>query len=310
MSLKALKALRIPYTTESYGPQKGRVHTIRLPFTPKQFMDVCSRGGDLLPMCCGTISEMRDIITETLREGGWIQMDKLTALVSLMRHHEGYQEMFDPKQRATMNQKDPFVRIALAWEALVDCMQTDYPHNSPKAEVPTDVRDAAVLLSNACALYWMQDIGRRGEAYPEENYPRMSAEERAQKNAEARFDHAKSKIEATLRILPPLRTMWEKVVAEAPGPIEGWCAVLKVRPMWQDVPTEDGRTKREMVPNISTDSFGHGIVLTATGLGIYQTPEKLDETIEIWKARYPNIRDIIEVRMVRVSAADGITFLG
>lgn len=277
-------------------------------------MDVCSREGDLLPMCCGTISSMRDIIMGTLRDAGWIEVDDLADLIGLMKQHEGFQELFEVTHRATVDPADPFLRIALAWEALDDCMERDYPHSSPKVEDPTDLRDAISILSQGCSLLGWRDLFRR-EEYDAESYPTMPAEELERRNADAAFKHAVDTTTVLLRLVPAIQTVYHQIRERYPDPVEGWTAVLREVPQWVDVPDDrpgakEGATRRVLEPNISTDGFGHGIIVVAGGLAIYRTEAGLEDAIQIWQRSYPNIRDMIEVRKVRVDPERGIHFIG
>lgn len=269
--ISRLNTLGIPYRVDSYG----RIGSIKLPFTPEQFVDVCNTGGDLLPQCCPTVSEMRDIIINTLRDGGWIQFGALSELVLLMKTHDGFKEMF-----RNTSCENPFGRIAQAWDAMSDCMPLN--ETPPRRLDPSRIRDAAALLSNACSVYWMRSMYRR-DALPEDD--------------QVRLEHDVNRITAILRILPPLRTLWHEILEEAPAPVMGWCAVIKAH------------HEMESSRKISTDPFGHGIVITSSGLGIYQTRTDLEEAISVWVVRYPHIRDLVEIRHVRVSAEDGITFM-
>lgn len=310
MSTASLDQLGIQYRLDNRDEDK--VKSILLPFTAEQFVDICNRESSLLPMCCSAISAMRDIITGSLRDGGWLEIEKLETLIQLMRGHD-FENLFQPT-RVVPAIPDPWLRLVLAWEALADCAVPAYPHNPSRAEDPTDLRDACYLLSNGCYRLWVKDLFYHGDTYSKERYPNTSEEELASRTANEAWQHAVDKVQVLLRAVPALHTLYNRIQEAYPEPVEGWCAVLTARPVYVDVPDtrpgQEGKTQRVLQPDISTDPFGHGIILVSGGLAIYRTPEKLEQAIGIWETQRPTIREGIVVKRVRVSVADGIQILG
>lgn len=340
MSTTALDQIGVQYRLDRRDEEK--VKSILLPFTAEQFMDVCDRESHLLPMCCGNISQMRDIVTGSLREGGWLEIESLETLIQLMQGHD-FEDLFQPSRVVPRSpypnclachkvivdcgcdgpqgtyiplapNTNPWLRIVLAWEALEDCAVTAFAHNPSRSEDPTDLRDACYLVSNSCYRLWVKDLFHRENPYDKEQYPSMSEEERASRTADEAFDHAADTTQTLLRAVPAIHTLYTRIKEAYPDPVEGWCATLINRPVYMDAPDirpgREGKTWRVLTPNILTDSFGHGIILVAGGLAIYRTPEKLEQAIRIWEVQHPKIREDIVIKRVRVSITSGIEILG
>ena len=83
--VKELDALGIEYE-KSYS-DKGKVHRIRLDFSAREWYGIINTEGEYLSICCGTISEMRDILIECLRFDCWIKMDDFRRLIQLGDSH-------------------------------------------------------------------------------------------------------------------------------------------------------------------------------------------------------------------------------
>jgi hypothetical protein len=104
----------------------------------EDWLDLADTDGELLGMCCGTISEIRDVFLGSLRGGRTFDMKDLEKVAWLALSHEPWMEY----EESHVDEEDIIWRLVRLWNAIKDkCKKyRSKPHS-------IDVNDVDVALS-------------------------------------------------------------------------------------------------------------------------------------------------------------------
>lgn len=253
---------------------------IHLPFSPEEWCNLAmSEGRDYVGGCCGSSSAMQDIINHVFRfESGWIDAKDLADLMNLQFQHnnEGDEvrnsdDLGDLKLIVKNWKKlSSWQKIAVIWYLIKDCYVPDMP--APR-EV-NEVKDA-IHISQRCLEF--MDFH---EFFHHDNAP--ESQTRA------------GKLMNLYRLIPALKTVWEKVGELKPPPLDEAFAMVS----------------KERSGEILSNGFG---------LCVFTTRDEAEKLLELWRkdqALREDKRDdekpideVIGIRRVRISVEKGLEFL-
>lgn len=98
---------------------------MKLTLTPEQWVDLLSKQGRWLPMCCASVSGARDVLARVLREGGEIDANDADEVVREVGRHDVIHHAFDGtspdpgEPRWSVEEGSPWPEIAAACKALL-----------------------------------------------------------------------------------------------------------------------------------------------------------------------------------------------
>ncbi len=104
--------LGLEITTMAQVGEPIKVYKLKIPFTPEEWMDIMNTEGEFLPMCCAVISEIRNTLMGTLREGGFISCTDLQEVIQYLVEHN--ESCYVPED------DDPLNRLFKIWELVKD----------------------------------------------------------------------------------------------------------------------------------------------------------------------------------------------
>jgi hypothetical protein len=78
--------IKVKLSTQFWRADK--INKVKLYFSNKIWSDLFDADGDLLPICCASISEIRDCFIEAKRSSGWMQIDDIVNITNNSISHE------------------------------------------------------------------------------------------------------------------------------------------------------------------------------------------------------------------------------
>ena len=175
--------------------QSGRISKVRLPFTTSQWTDVLNAQGMYLPSCCGDISYIRDVLTNSLRNDKYIDVGDLSVIAMYLTQHEGGGCCSD-------DTNDPIAIIVELDKKLKPYYRSDKIGSSNV----NNPKDALQQLSQLASEFTMNDfLGATSQ--------------------EAQDVKKTNHLASLARIIPAVKTVYEKIKELDTGPINGWAVM-------------------------------------------------------------------------------------
>ncbi len=112
----------------------AHVDSVKLKYTPEQWLDMFNVEGDILPYCCSTISNIRDVLIGTLRNDGYISTSELEDVADALKAHHDCDDNEDNELRYLLN----------LWETVKD--DTNVSACKLPTRDPNDLFDALNVL--------------------------------------------------------------------------------------------------------------------------------------------------------------------
>jgi hypothetical protein len=308
--VKMLEALGVEYRVEHEyrGEPPDRTdypleifRSVKLPLTYAEWASLYMRDGQFyMGGCCGSMSALQDVVCHQIRtDSGWFDIRTLGDIAIRMIEHDGDEGTDDEKELSFSHLPQgvalgDFVRqyaedIKAATrtdDALLDpwmLMQVVWHITKDffSPEVPAAYGDHMSDLDKAVST-----LGRSLEYLSMERVFRWDKEKTSQDKAGRSF--------LLYRMLPALKVLNENIDGLDLGPLEGWALIEK-------------------------EKGPEAICRNGYGMCIYDSKEKIDEVLNLWrrddaehKDPFPDRKPIDErigVRRVRVSKEKGIEFL-
>jgi hypothetical protein len=194
--------------------QAGLIKSVRLPFTPKQWLGLLSKGGEFLPTCCGNISIVRDLLLDAVLEDGYIKVEDLMEAAYLLENHD---------EMDVLSKKEPvYVIVKLHHQLKADYRLPDYPLASDLNEPEDILRVAGDML---CGMN-MNDLFNRFERPDRRQYVDEESYQSALKHRrEDDYRHQVAHTMFVVRLMPIIKTLHEKLREMDKGPVEGWAII-------------------------------------------------------------------------------------
>lgn len=165
-----------------------QIYKVKLNFTAEEWVDLMDTEGEFLPMCCGTISHIRDVLIGCLRDGGMITASDLSEIVQLLKDHHDCGD----------NDSDPLVRLQQTWDAIKD--QAKLRVSGYKID-PSDFLTAfGILYHSSSVIAW--------------NFPGKDEDEE--------FERKVSNSTAFIRLLPAIKTIHKHLTELGVEPVDGF----------------------------------------------------------------------------------------
>lgn len=189
----------IEVSASRYSPYL--ISSVRLPFTPQQWVDILDKEGEYLGACCATISEVRDYMFGAAREGGWIDVKELAAAVELIESHNGSHE--DDPEIDPLGTDDPIHMMITVWKMVQDHAYVD---EFVKPLDHTDPENAAEIVHKSCGeIRWGGFFcGGTGDKKQDE------------------FACKAFRVKTLYKLLPALHTLYHKARKLAPNKLNGY----------------------------------------------------------------------------------------
>lgn len=157
-------------------------------FTKNECIDFLDAEGEYLEACCADISRIRDIVQDFVRNGYWINSNKLSEMIGLIKSH-GF------------SKEHPFNKIIKVWDKVKDHVELN--DCCPSANF-NNIKDVlSTISSSACTLNFhliLNDLSKE--------------KGRLQEKAHYMKDLA--------TMLPAIKTLYEKVEELDLGSVEGY----------------------------------------------------------------------------------------
>jgi hypothetical protein len=276
--LPELDALGVRYHME-YGAARARfVKAVCIPWSPSQWVGVLHREGQWLSTCCGTISAIRDRLMTILADGGWVSVEDLSGIISLMKAHDGFMDWFmsgfTPDPDTLTN---PLYLLVQVWNVVKDRQWASWV-DVPARKTPERLfKSSAHSLENALRMYGYFEMFHSSGDHPDKEAQRR-----------ANFQHQRDVTLALSRVVPALVEFTESLKWKACLPLGG-IAIVR-------------RDDRDVVLD------------TRGGPAIYADENEANEVIAFWCTNdqnhpepAPKTEDF-EIRPVTVSMNTGIEF--
>jgi len=164
-----------------------KIKSIQLPFDSEVWTGMANREGELLPVCCANISEIRDRFVSAQCEDGFMDAESIWVIVGCAESHP---EMFeDPKH--------PVAILKAIWEVIEPVAHI---HLGARKLNTDNVEDAVGIIANfANVRHWSSIYS----SFPE-------------------FHDRVCTTVALTTAIPALKTLTHKIRELDLGPIEGW----------------------------------------------------------------------------------------
>lgn len=180
----------------------NKVTNVKFTFPKEVWGDLANKEGDLLPMCCGSISTIRDVFIEAMRSDGEMSVEGMELIVANAVNHT-----FDAIN-CGHDSDHPVTKVLKVWEELHPYM--DFKSGLMDSD-PKSVEDALYRVSfnkiwKFCSEYGWYSLSNNWG-----------------KNAHDRAIHNK----ALFDILPTVKVLYEKLHEIKFPPVEGYCLVRK-----------------------------------------------------------------------------------
>lgn len=244
---KLLEDLRVGFHLETeYRPEEPPrqpvalqlFHSVKLPFTPDEWMALCQADGEYyVGGCCGNMSVVQDEITHIFRfEAEHTDIRRLADIASTMANHDcGDDAMWSTtpdyvgakfkrfvKARQALSSAvsmvaipledaDPWRLIAYVWHITKDFYKTEPPQRDPHLLNPN--RSSAA--EDAAYTLYQHLMGI--------SFDRLLSDENDKQRDGNRFFQLS-------KILPALKILTEQIDQLAPPPLNGYAIVLREHP--------------------------------------------------------------------------------
>jgi hypothetical protein len=130
---------------------KPRIASVKLDLTPEEWIGVLDKEGEYLPMCCGNISRVRDILFDAIRESGDIRCEELYEAVTLLKNHGDCGEI---------DEGGPLAKLAKVWETI----EPDaHCHARGVTKDVDNVKEAICTIANATHILAWEDLFNKDE---------------------------------------------------------------------------------------------------------------------------------------------------
>jgi hypothetical protein len=188
---KYLKEKGLEVTVNHWPGTPLKVYSVKLDFTAEEWVDLMNTEGEFLPMCCATISNIRDVLIGCLREGGFIRVTELFEICeALKNHHDCSDEGSDPQNR-----------LMQTWDKIKDDADL---HLLGHPVDPNDLDDAFnILYHSAATLAWNM----------------LNDDE---EDEQRKLTHEVVRIHEFSRVLPSIRTIYKALKEKKFEPLEGY----------------------------------------------------------------------------------------
>lgn len=204
--LKALQESDIKFNAAYHDENK--IDDVQLPFLPAVWADLLNKEGKYLGACCSTISEMRDILQNALREDGYIRCDDLKLFVDLARSHDNDN---DRKESDPDNDNDPILVAIKLWEKIEPYAQIKH---KPDSVDHNNVTEAAEIVYSCCGnVAWDEINGSHGSYHDIVQRTRMLCE-----------------------VLPAITTLYKHLLDLDLGSVDGIACCKKETGMVLEIP--------------------------------------------------------------------------
>lgn len=257
------------------NPKTHKVESVRLPFTPSQWVGIINKEGEWLPMCCGNLSAARDIFVSALRENGWIGSSAMVDIVELVGTHDGFDVILKDKKKRkkAVSSGDPIALFFDIWDNVKDRLSQDMPIQTLDVN---DWKDASRILEAGTMSLRFKLMFSPVSAND------YSDPEAGRKASERDAFHTKLfKIQELKNLIPAVRTLYAELPKLAPGVLDGFA--------------------------IADKKTGE-IAESRAGLAIYQTKSDAEEVLSIWSKQTKARENTLRIRPVRVSIEKGVEF--
>lgn len=246
----------------------GAVKSVLLPLSSVQWCHIAMReGAHYVGGCCGHTSAMQDIINAIFRDGGWAPARELRELAELAQNHDGF-EAFDSTERVESLEAldDPWEIIGAVWCAVEDVLAPGI-FSKPRED---DVLDFDRALWLAKHLMWQVSLAK------------FFTDDAEEKDSMRNGQRHVNRVYSMLRILPPLRTIYNHLEKMSDQSFPGF-GVRK-------------KGTEEVVAN------GHGLCL-------YEKREQAEELFRIWREAGDKDVDDWEIVPCGVTVTDGLKWV-
>lgn len=229
-------------------------------------------GNNYLGGCCGNLSAAQDILNSVFREGGNIEAETFMQLAQLCIGHDG--EFFKkPPSEEGFAAASPVGKLSFIWNLVK-------PFLKEKIEAthrPVDELDEAIrLVSSGMMYYNLNDFYRRNE--PEGSKPAYAAHD----------------LLHLVRVYPAIKTIYEKIRGRIPDTFDGFAVVLKEHP-----------------DNLARNGLGQCIYETAEQAQVMlDRMQAMEDQYLEENSRKKGDAALFEIRPIRVTLAEGLTFPG
>jgi hypothetical protein len=171
-----------------------KVHSVKFSFPKEVWADLGNKEGNLLGVCCGNISTMRDCFVDAWREDGWMTAESMQQLVVNMESHE-------------WEGSHPASKVKQVYEALLDHLEIRPAFFSDPEE-----------LGGTVSRIWFGDIWRFCARYGHDSMFSDWA-----KSIQSKATHNLRLHE----ILPTVKLLYEKLAETKFPPVEGYALINK-----------------------------------------------------------------------------------
>lgn len=267
---------------DRHKEDRPTIDRFKLPFSAEEWLDIMDKEGESLPMCCGTISSVRDILLGQLRENRVISCADSNHVFELLAGHDGFEYMLANEEIDYKTYKtDPIYRFWVIWQMIrphanlgtIYCEPPKHPDYKNPIHNALDVAHKGID-----ALWWSVTCFKVGG---DEGDPEWLKQQRI---AERKLTIA--------RVTPALRTILEHIKTLDYGDYDGFAICSKEDP-------------------------SH-ILSNVVGYCIFKTKKEAEDMIERWakpdddleepSENRKKVREETVIRAVRVSDA-GLSFI-
>lgn len=173
------------------------IENVRIQYSPQTWVNVLDREGEILGVCCGNISRIRDILCQALCDSGYIHIRDLAEVHSLIISHD------------CSSAKKPLKQLVTLWENVNEVLEGKMPELRTSVFNAENVEDCLQALETAL--------------------PSLIFNKHMFNNDSLEQQHL-SKIQtiAMLRtVIPSIHTLHKKIEEICPEPLEGFAVVDK-----------------------------------------------------------------------------------
>lgn len=174
-----------------------KIDSVKIPFSPKTWVDVLDRDGEILGVCCGNISRIRDILCQAICDSSYIDVRELAEAHSLIVSH------------GCSDTKRPLKTVVKLWEKVKEIMGEDIPKTRSSKFDPNNVKDCLQALETALPALIFNQYG-------------FGNDDAVRKHLKKVQD-----VHMLRTVIPSIRTLHKRIAELNPGPLEGFAVVDK-----------------------------------------------------------------------------------
>ena len=195
--------------------QPDRICDVAIPLSDKEWSDMLDIGGKYLEACCANISRARDLIGNARRNSGMIEAEQLREVAHLLSSHDDVRRM---------PAKHPVRRIVELEKRVRKELRVPGKPNASHLDKPLD---CVGMVAKGMLELDMNDLfGNHGETPTLGMYrDEKCFKEALRIRQESIMRHNISRLEILARVIPPLKTLYEKILEIAPAPIDAYAVI-------------------------------------------------------------------------------------